>query len=116
MSGELMPRPREAIQQLRGADPLAPRLPVKVRRAVDRESAWGLVNAARSQAAGFVAEARIDAAELVTERTMVALDRLHRVEAAMSKSDPLQAAQYAGLVEDFMIIAKVELRNMTREF
>lgn len=66
--GELMPRPREAVREVRGADPLAPALPLKVRRAVDRESAWGLVSAARARAAPFAAEARIGAVELVTER------------------------------------------------
>ncbi len=66
--GELMPRPREAVRELRGADPLAPRLPYKVQRSVDRESAWGLVSAARAEAAAFAAEARVEAVELVTER------------------------------------------------
>lgn len=116
MSGELMPRPREAIQQLRGADPLAPRLPLKVRRAIDREAAWGLVSAARAQAVGFVADARVDAAEMVAERTMLSLDRLNRVEAAMAKADPVKAERFSGLVDDFLLIARSELRNLPREF
>lgn len=91
--GELMPRPREAVRELRGADPLAPRLPVRVQRAVDRESAWGLVNAARAQAAAFAAEARVEAVELVTERAMFGLNRLHQVEAAMGRDDPIKAAR-----------------------
>jgi hypothetical protein len=114
--GELMPRPREAIRELRGADPLAPRLPVRVQRSVDRESAWGLVSAARAQAAAFAAEARVEAVELVTERAMFGLDRLHRVEAAMVKDDPIKAAQYSGLVDDFLFIARSELRHLPREF
>jgi hypothetical protein len=116
MPGDLIPRPREAIQQLRGADPLAPRLPYKVRRAIDRESAWGLVSAARAQAAGFVADARVGAAELVTERAMLGLERLNQVEAAMAKADPLKAERFSGLVEDFLLVARSELRNLPREF
>lgn len=114
--GELMPRPHEAMRSLRGADPLAPALPMKVRRAVDRESAWGLVSAARAQAVGFVAEARVDAAELVTERTMLGLDRLQRVEAAMAKADPIKAERFTGLVEDFLLVARNEIRRLPSEF
>lgn len=114
--GELMPRPHEASRSLRSADPLAPILPMRVRRAVDRESAWGLVNAARAHAAGFVAEARVDAAELVTERTMLGLDRLQRVEAAMAKADPIKAERFTGLVEDFLLVARSEIRRLPREF
>jgi hypothetical protein len=111
-----MPRPPEAMRSLRGADPLAPMLPMKVRRAVDRESAWGLVSAARAQAAGFVADARVDAAELVTERTMLGLDRLQRIEAAMAKADPIKAERVTGLVEDFLLVARSEIRRLPREF
>lgn len=113
---ELMPRPQAAVRTLRGADPLAPMLPYKVRRAVDRESAWGLVSAARAQAAGFVAEARVDAVELVTERAMIGLDRLSRVEAAMAKTDPIKAERFTGLVEDFLLVARSEIRRLPREF
>jgi hypothetical protein len=113
--GDLMPRPREAARSLRGADPLAPRLPRAVARAVDRESAWGLVNAARAQAVEFVAEARVDAVELVTERAMLGLDRLHRVEAAMAREDPVRSAQFSGLVEDYLMIARSEIRRLPGE-
>lgn len=114
--GDLVPRPRGAAHVLRGADPLAPRLPYKLQRAVDRESAWGLVSAARAQAASVAAEVRVEAVELVTERAMLGLDRLHRVEAAMTKDDPIKAALYAGLVDDYLMIARSELRRLPREF
>jgi hypothetical protein len=112
--GDLMPR--EAARILRGSDPLAPRLPTKVQRAIDRESGWGLVSAARAQAAGFAAEARINAGELVAERAMLGLERLHQVEAAMAKQDPIKAERYTGLVEDFLMLARNELRRLSREF
>jgi hypothetical protein len=89
---------------------------MKVKRAIDRESAWGLATAARAQAVEFVTEARIEAVEMVTERAMLGLDRLHKVEAALAKEDPIKAAQYGGLVDDFLMLARCELRNMTREF
>jgi hypothetical protein len=95
---------------------LAPRLPRAVVRAVDREAAWGLVSAARAQAVEFAAEARIEAAEFVTERAMLSLDRLHRVEAAMVKGDPIKAAQFTGLEEDFLMIARTEIRRLPSEF
>jgi hypothetical protein len=83
---------------------------------VDREYAWGLTQAARAQAAGFAADARIDAVEMVTERAMLGLDRLQRVEAAMAKQDPIKAERFTGLVEDFLLVARCELRNLPREF
>ena len=112
---ELM-RPQDALRSLRGGDPLAPTLSRRVGKAVDRESACALADAARAQRVGYVTATRIDAVELVTERTMFSLDRLHKVEAAMTKDDPIKAAQYAALVDDFLMIARCELREMTREF
>lgn len=116
MRGELIPRPREAAHVLRGADPLAPALPRTIRRSIDRESAWGLVNAARAQAATFVAEARIEALELVTERAMYSLDRLQKVEAAMSKADPIKAERFSGYVDDFYLLSRSEIRRLPREW
>jgi hypothetical protein len=74
MAGELSHRLQESMINRRGPDPLAPRLPYKVQRAINREAAWGLTAAARAQAVGFVGEARIDAIEQVTERAMIAVD------------------------------------------
>lgn len=104
------------VLTLREGGPLAPKWPRAVRKAIDQEMARGLHGAASAQADGFIASARIDAAELVTERALIGIDRLNRVEAAMSKSDPLQAARYAGLVDDFVLVARCELRNLSRGF
>lgn len=113
---ERMPAVREAARVVQGADPLAPALPRAVARAIDRESAHGLVAAARAQAVAFVVEARVEAVELVAERAMLSLDRLHQVEAAMAKQDPIKAERYAGYVEDFYAISRNEIRRMPREF
>ena len=112
--GDLMPR--ESARVLQGTDPQAPRLPARVQRAIDRQSGWALTSAARAQAAGFVAEARIGALELVTERSMLGLARLHQIEAAMAKQDPIAAEQYGGLTDDFLMLARGQLRRMHEEF
>lgn len=113
---ELMARPREAMRGVRDTDPLARRLPAKVQRAVDRESAWGLVGAARAQAAGYVAEARIEAAELATEVGLLCLDRLQRVETATGRADPIRAERAAGLVEEYLLVARSEVHQLRRNF
>ena len=47
---------------------------------------------------------------------MVSLDRLQRMEASMAKADPIKSDRFAGLVDDFLMIARSELRNMRGEF
>src|ERR1700690_920663 len=109
---QLMPRPRDGMRIAEGRDPLAPRLPVRVQRAIDREAAWGLANAARAQAAGFVAEARVEAVEMVTERAMLGVNRLQQVKQALTKADPIEADDYNGLLADFVLVARVQVRNL----
>lgn len=116
MYGELVPRLQETMITRRGADPLAPRLPSKAQRAINREAAWGLTAAARAQAAGFAGDALIEAVEMVTERAILAVDRLAQVEAAMTKADPVKADRYSALVDDFLMVARNEIRRLPREF
>lgn len=116
MRGELVPRPGDAAQVLRGVDPLAPALPKKVEVAIQRESARGLVGATRAQAAGFVAEARIEALEQATVRAMVGLNRVQKVEAALIGDDPIQAGRLGGYVEAYYSLSQGALYQMTREF
>jgi hypothetical protein len=116
MPGELMPSPRDAMHQLRGTNPLARRLPKEVRQARNRIAAKGFLGGVQAQAAEFVTEARIDAVEQVTERTMIALERLGHVEASMVRGDPIRAERFAGLVDDFLLIARTELRRLPDEF
>lgn len=114
--GEVVPRPHEAELIMRGLDPLARPLPRAVDKALSRIGARALAQAAQAQAVGYVASARVDAVELVTERAMLGLDRLQRVEAAMAKADPIKAERFTGLVEDFLLVARNELRRLPREF
>jgi hypothetical protein len=101
-------RPSHDIQPTRQA--------ARVERGIRREGEWGIVQSARAQAIAFVEEARIEATELVVTRAMLGLDRLHRVEAALSREDPIHAARYDSLVEDYLFVARNEIRNMPREF
>jgi hypothetical protein len=114
--GELMPQPRDAMRVLRGSDPLAPRLPARVQRAIDRESAWGLVATARAQAAAIVSSARIDAVGMVTETALLVLDRVQSVEATVARKDPLKADRASGLVDEFHLVARHEIRRTPEMF
>lgn len=116
MRGEVVPRPQEAAPVLRGADPLAPALPKRVERAIQRESARGLVGATRAQAAAFVAEARLEAGEQATVQGMVSFNRVEQVEAALIGDDPIRAARLAGYVEGYYALSQGVLHQMTREF
>jgi hypothetical protein len=53
---------------------------------------------------------------MVVERGMLGLDRLHQLEAVMAKADPINAAQYAGLVDDYLMVARSEIRRLPREW
>lgn len=55
-------------------------------------------------------------AAFVTQVAMIELDSLSRFEAAAAAADPIQAQRYAGLVDDFLLVAKVELRKMAGGF
>ena len=112
MSGELT-RIQDAMIMRR--DPLALRLPARVLRAIDREAAWGLTAAARAQAAGFAADALVDAVEMVTEHALAAVERLNHLEASMAKADPVKAERDTAVVDDFVVIARNELRRLPRE-
>ena len=115
MSG-LVPRPQAWDLAQPSHDVIPPRLSYRVQRTINEEAASALVRAARAQGAGFVAEARVEAAEAVAARAMRGLDWLHRVESAMTKNDPIQAERYSALVEDFLLVSRTELRRLPKEF
>ena len=112
----IIPRLQDRELTRQSHDILPPRLPSRVQRAIDQEAARSLVQTARAQGAGLTAAARIEAAELVTARAMHGLDWLHRVESAMTKNDPVQAERYSALVEDFLLVARTEVRRLSKEF
>lgn len=101
---DLVPRGIDAVAGRRDAELWGPRLPRTVQRAVDMQSARGLVGAARVQAASFVAQVAIHNLEL-----------LSHYEATASASDPVAASRYTGIVEDFLLVARSEMRRMARD-
>jgi hypothetical protein len=84
-------------------DLVSTRLPKAVVRSIDGEAARGLTRAARVRAAGFVAETALSEVEL-----------LSRMEAAVSRNDPIAAERVSGIIEDFVSVARSELRRMGR--
>lgn len=83
-------------------------------RAVGRDLAYGVRGSARAQAVGYRAAARVETAELVTERAMIGLDRLNRVKCALQPADPIEAAAYDSLIRDFVLVSRTELRRLTK--
>ena len=59
---------------------------------------------------------RVHNAAFVTQVAMIDLESLSRFEAVAAAADPIQAQRYAGLVDDFLLVAKVELRKMAGGF
>ena len=100
----------------RNLDPFAPALPKAVQRAMQRTGGWALANAAHAQAVGYVTASRIEAMEVAAEQALLSLDRVSRLEAAVAKRDPVNAERAAGFIEDFVFVARHEIRAMSREF
>jgi hypothetical protein len=115
MRQDLMPQD-DRVLGLQTPGPLDRQWPKAVERAANREVARGLQGAARAQAAGYVATARVEAAELVTERAMLGVHRLHQVCEALGASDPIEADELSGLVRDFTLVSRMELRTLARRW
>jgi hypothetical protein len=98
---ELVPRRSNFLTSLRDADLVSPPLPRAAERAIAAEASRGLVRAARVQAAGYVAATALTQLEL-----------LGHVEAAVAKRDPVSAERAAGFIDDFVFVARHELRKM----
>ncbi len=124
--GELVPSSSTLSHLMRATDPLSSPSP-RIQRALSKLKTngqlaitealvEGAVGAAQAQAAEYQAEARIDAAEQVTERAMLSLDRLHRVKKVMAADNPLEADEYDGLMRDFLLVARNTIRNLPREW
>lgn len=97
----------------RGYQPAVPRdlglasarLPRSVQRIVDAEIANGL---ARAQ--------RINMVGLAAKTAMQNLDELGYLEAAIAQRDPLHADRAAGIISDFTMVARLEVRSMAPKF
>ncbi len=101
----LVPRDGYRPAGIRDVDLASTRLPKGTQRMVDAETARGLARAQRVNAAGFVAQA-----------AMANLDMLGLLEASIARRDPVSAERAAVIIEDFMFVARVELRHMAQGF
>jgi hypothetical protein len=45
---------------------------------------------------------------------MLGVHRLHQVRQALGASDPIEADELSGLVRDFTLVSRTELRNLAR--
>lgn len=90
---------------LRDVDLASTRLPKGVQRMVDAEAARGLARAQRVNAAGFAAQA-----------ALTNLDMLGLMESAIARRDPVSAERAGAIVEDFLFVARIELRRMAQGF
>ena len=113
---EPVPRNQSGALYRQSHDIQPTRQAARVERAIRREGEWGIVQGSRAQVVAYVEDARIEAVEVVVTRAMLGLDRLHRVEAALAKDNPIQAARYDSLVEDYLAVARHEIRRMPQEF
>lgn len=111
----LMPRDDQSLS-LDRSGPLDAKRPKQLVRAVNRQIARGIEGAARAQAAGYVANAQLEATELVTEQAMLGLHRLHQVKQALGPADPVEADDYNSLIRDYTLIARTTIRNLPREW
>lgn len=116
MSQDLMYQNNNRVLGLRSPGPLDRHWPRAVEQAVNREVARGIQGAARAQAAGYVAAARVETAELVTEQAMLGIHRLHQVRQALGASDPIEADELSGLVRDFALVSRMEIQDLARRW
>jgi hypothetical protein len=83
----------------------ANRMPVAIRRQTERgvalEASRAIVSAARVQGTAFVANVALTQAAMLSAQ-----------EAALSAADPIAAARYSGIVEDFVMVARGTIRSM----
>ena len=103
MAGELVPRGRYAPMNVDDIDLAYTRLPKGVVAAIDSEAVRGLARAARVKAAGLVAET-----------ALAEYDLLARMEQTVTKNDPIAADLAAGIVRDYLAVARSEIRKMGR--
>ena len=112
----LMPRRETTVDYRYADDPLAPALPREVQRAIDRESARGLVAAARAQAEGFATSAQIGAVAYATHEALSAYAFIRAHERAIASQDLVTAEEVAGYRHDFNNISRALIWHLAERF
>ena len=83
-------------------------------RAIDRDSAGGIVQAHRAQVDGYVTDSRIRAASLPTRTALSCAGELSAYEEHLIRQAPLGERRYQLLVDSFTAYAANELLNFRR--
>ena len=91
---------------------LVPREYAAERLPVSRPPRWVQRMADDAAAEGLVAAARLQAAAWVAQDGMMRTAMLSAQEQRLMAADPLVADRYAGFVDDFVAVARNELRRM----
>ena len=103
-AGALVPYQRQPLDLLG--------LPREVQRAVDLESAKGLVEATRVQAQGHVAWTRIQVTEQVASTGMAQLAALSAEEGRLIRQAPLGEERYRAIVDTFAGVVANEVAKL----
>ena len=101
---EITSRAADALLGASARQPLAPRLGRRVQRAVDHESARGLVAGARADADGYGAARRVAATEDVARYGLRQVAELSAEEAYYTEQAPDGAVRYQLIVDTFSAV------------
>lgn len=103
MAGDLIQSNGNSLPVIGNAGQMAAKTEREVKREVDKAAGRAIVNAANIQAAAFVANVAL---------TQLAM--LSAQEANLVAQDPIAAARYAGIVDDFTLVARNTMRRMAQ--
>jgi hypothetical protein len=103
MSGELVHSNPNTLPVIQNGS----RLPAKV----ERQTRQGLAEAASN---AIVNAGKIEAASFVANVALTQAAMLHHQAAALSAQDPIAADDFAGILTDFVHVARATLRRMAR--
>ena len=76
----------------------------------------GIIDVAKADVAAQMAIKHNEVVEMVARHGMQAMDSLLRDEAALTRSDPLQADRYNGFISDAELLMRLNLRNLPRSW
>jgi hypothetical protein len=114
MTGQLTPQISDALLGARDAD-LLPRIPRSMQRAVDAQTARGLVWAARAQANAYAAHTRIEGASFVARMGMQRVAELSAEEVCYTAQTPMAEARYRAIADSFAALVNNEVIKLGYE-
>lgn len=108
MSGYLTPRVSDALMGAHDSD-LLPRIPRRVRKAIDVQIGRGLVRAARAQADTYAAHTRVEGASYVARTGMNRVAELSAEEVRYCAQTPMAEARYRAIADSFASLVTDEV-------